>query len=68
MKVMADERKEERQDYEESVKVYRDLKNSMDTAAWKEKVRIARNLKSLGLSDDQIAKVTGLTLDEIQSL
>ena len=26
---------EERQDYEESVKIYRDLKNSLDTAVWK---------------------------------
>jgi len=36
---------QERQDYEESVKVYRDLKNSLDTAAWKEKMCV--NLKKL---------------------
>lgn len=59
---------EERQDYEESVKIYRDLKNSLDTAAWKEKVKIAKNFKAMGLSDEQIAEGTGLPLSEIQSL
>ena len=57
----------ERQDYEESVKIYRDLKNSLDTAVWKEKVKIAKSFKAMGLSDEQIAKGTGLPLDEIQS-
>ena len=57
----------ERQDYEESVKIYRDLKNSLDTAVWKEKVKIAKNLKAMGLPDEQIAKGTGLPLDKIQS-
>ena len=59
---------EERQDYEESVKIYRDLKNSLDTAEWKAKVKIAKNFKTMGLSNEQIAKGTGLPLDEILSL
>lgn len=59
---------EERQDYEESVKIYRDLKNSLDTAAWKEKVKIAKKLKAMGLSDEQIAEGTGLTVEEIEAL
>ena len=59
---------EERQDYEESVKIYRDLKNSLDTAEWKAKVKIAKNLKAMGLSNEQIAKGTGLPIDEILSL
>ena len=59
---------EERQDYEESVKIYRDLKNSLDTAEWKAKVKIAKNLKAMGLSNEQVAKGTGLPIDEILSL
>ena len=59
---------EERQDYEESVKVYRDLKNSLDTAEWKKAVNIAKNFKAMGLSNEQIAKGTGLTIEEIEAL
>ena len=59
---------EERQDYEESVKIYRDLKNSMDTAVWKEDKEIARRMKADGMGVDQIAKYTGLPLDEIEVL
>ena len=63
---------EERQDYEESVKIYRDLKNSIDTAEWKggikKSIEIAKNFKAMGLSNEQIAKGTGLSLEEINSL
>ena len=59
---------EERQDYEESVKIYCDLKNSLDTAEWKAKVKIAKNLRAMGLSNEQVAKGTGLPIDEILSL
>ena len=63
---------EERQDYEESVKIYRDLKNSIDTAEWKggikKSIEIAKNFKAMGLSNNQIAKGTGLSLEEINSL
>ena len=63
---------EERQDYEESVKIYRDLKNSIDTAEWKggikKSIEIAKNFKAMGLSNEQIAKGTGLSLEEIINL
>ena len=59
---------EERQDYEESVKVYRDLKNSLDTAAWKEKVKIAREMKSDGVPTATIVKYTKLPAEEIEAL
>ena len=59
---------QERQDYEESVKVYRDLKNSLDTAAWKEKVKIAREMKSDGVPTATIVKYTKLTAEEIETL
>ena len=59
---------EERQDYEESVKIYRDLKNSLDTAAWKEKVKIAREMKSDGVPTSTILKYTKLPAEEIEAL
>lgn len=49
--------------YEESLKVFRDLNNVIDTAEWKgrkeEKRTIARDMKSLVLSGIDIQKVTG---------
>ena len=76
--------KEEYDAYEESLKVYRDWKNTIDTAVMKatQKVReealeegraeatyaIARQLKSEGLPVVTIAKATGLTEEEIGKL
>lgn len=70
--------------YEESLKVYRDWNNVIDTATQKgeakgreegraegerDKARIiARNLKNTGLSIDEIAAATGLPADEIKEL
>lgn len=95
---------EERLDYEDSLKVYRDLKNVIDTAELKglrkgleegrkkgreegrEEGRaegraeghaagrkeglkdVARSLKSMGMTVEQIAKATGLTNEEIQKI
>ena len=59
---------EERQDYEESVKIYRDLKNSLDTAEWKTKVKIAREMKADGFPTATISKYTKLPIDEIEKL
>ena len=59
---------EERQDYEESVKIYRDLKNSIDTAVWKDKVQIARRMKAKGYAVEDVAEITGLTAEEIEKL
>ncbi len=73
--------REERSDYEDSLKHYRDLKNSVDTARAEgrtegEKIGIekgkketARNLLSLGvLTPEQIARATGLGVEEIRLL
>jgi hypothetical protein len=59
---------EERQDYEESVKIYRDLKNSLDTAVWKTNKEIARRMKTKGYAVEDIAEITGLTVKEIEGL
>lgn len=67
-------------EYEESLKVFRDLNNVINTAEWKgreagreegreeEKRTIAQNLKSLGLSVADIQKATGLSEKEIREL
>ena len=55
---------EELREYEDSLKAYRDIKNSIDTARRegrvKERIAIARNLKSMGMSISDISKATGL--------
>ena len=62
----------ELKEYEDSLKTYRDLKNSLDTAEEKgrveEKIAIARNLKSTGMSMSDISKATGLQEEEIKAL
>ena len=63
---------EEQREYEDSLKTYRDLKNSLDTAEEKgrleEKIATARNLKSMGMSISDISKATGLSEEEIVSI
>ena len=76
--------RKERYEYEESLKVYRDWYSVMKTAEEKglakglekglEKglkqglLSTARNLKQMGLSDDDIIKATGLTEEEVRQL
>jgi predicted transposase/invertase (TIGR01784 family) len=76
--------KEERREYEHTLKVFRDLRGAMDGADLKgyrrgmekgmekgiEKgtLQIARNLKAMGLSMDIIQQATNLTDKEIQNL
>lgn len=68
--------KEERAIYEESLKYYRDLKNVVDTAyddgksdgKIEEKNKIARKLKLMGLSIEQIQEASGLSKEEIEKL
>ena len=63
-------------EYEESVKVYRDLTNVVNTAERKgreegreeERRENARKMKLLGVSSDIIHSVTGLTSEEIKAL
>ena len=63
---------EELQDYEESVKIYRDLKNSIASAerrGWmKRTVEIAKNLKASGMPVQQIADMTELSISEVEAL
>ena len=66
----------ELKEYEDNLKTYRDLKNSLDTAEEKgrvegrveEKIAIARNLKSMGMSISDISRATGLQEEEIVSI
>jgi predicted transposase/invertase (TIGR01784 family) len=72
--------KEERREYEHTLKVFRDLHGAMVGADQKgynrgkqegvkeEKFQIARNLKSMGLSIDAIQQATHLSEEEIQAL
>ena len=63
-------------EYEDSLKAYRDVKNSIDTALEKgreegmekEKIATARRLLSMGLSDEQVSTATELPLEEIQKM
>ena len=73
---------EELREYEDSLKTYRDLKNSLDTAEEKgreegreegrvegsaeEKIALESNLKSMGMSISDISKATGLQEEGIK--
>ncbi len=63
---------EEYQSYEDSLKYYRDLKNSLDTAKEEgkieEKIETAIKMLEKGLDVSLIAEITGLTEHEINSL
>ena len=54
--------------YEDSLKYYRDLKNSLDTARDEGKKEVAKNLLENGVSIEIIIKSTGLTEKEIKAL
>ena len=66
----------ELKEYEDSLKTYRDLKNSLDTAEEKgrvegrenEKIATIQRLFASGASVDIIAVATGLTQDEVKPL
>jgi predicted transposase/invertase (TIGR01784 family) len=63
---------EERSDYEDSLKIYRDYKNTIDTAfddgQIQRTLEIGRKGKLMGLSTDDLMKLTGLTKYEIDRL
>ena len=59
---------EEYDDYEQSLKLYRDLKSVIDTAFDSGKLEVARNLKALGVDADIILTSTGLTRSELDNL
>jgi predicted transposase/invertase (TIGR01784 family) len=58
--------------YEDSLKYYRDLKNSLDTAKLEAKeerdTEIILNSIKAGLDNETISKITGLTKDKIEKL
>jgi predicted transposase/invertase (TIGR01784 family) len=54
--------------YENSLKIYRDLKGVIDTAFDEGVIKVARNLKEEGMNFEFIIKMTGLTEDEIEKL
>lgn len=68
--------KTELREYEDSLKAYRDIKNSLDTAEEKGRAEgraegrteVAKKLLVMGMSPSDIAEATGLTLDEISVL
>ena len=76
--------REEREQYEESLKYYRDIKNVIDTAfedgelkgkiegktegKIEERQAIAKKMKVMGIPFETITALTGLSLDEIKKL
>ena len=54
--------------YEESLNVFRDLKNSIDTARDEKAIEIAKNLITSGVDIQIIINSTGLSKEEIQQL
>jgi len=63
---------EEYRAYIDSLNAYRDLKNSLDYAKaeskMEEKLEIAKNAKSLGLSIEQIQRLTNLPEEDIEKV
>lgn len=47
---------------------YSDLKSALETAVEDSKIEIAKNFKKLGLSNEDIAKGTGLSVEQIEKL
>ena len=63
---------EEAMAYEDSLKVYRDLKNSLDTAREEGReegiAQVAKNLLQMGQSIADVSKATGLSLEALDKL
>ena len=71
---------QELREYEDSLKAYRDIKNSIDTAKEEgrkegkeegrkeEKLSTAKRLLAMGLNHQQVALGTGLSIEEIERL
>ena len=72
--------KQELREYEDSLKAYRDIKNSIDTAkeegrkegreegVAKEKLATAKRLLGMGLTQEQVAKGTDHSIEDIERL
>jgi len=59
---------DEYRDYIDSLNSYRDLKNSLDYAKAEGVAEVAKNAKALGLSIEQIQRITNLTKEEIEKM
>jgi predicted transposase/invertase (TIGR01784 family) len=63
---------QDRQKYEDSLKYYRDMENSLEVqykaGAKDTKKEIALNMIKLGLSDIVISQATGLDIEQIEQL
>lgn len=72
--------KQELREYEDSLKAYRDIKNSIDTAKEegrvegrvegiaKKKLATAKRLLGMGLTQEQVAKGTDLSIEDIERI
>lgn len=60
--------REEYISYEDSLKYYRDLKNSLDTAKDEKALEIVKNSFKVGLDNITISQITGLKIDEIEKI
>ena len=60
--------RDEYNSYEDSLKYYRDLKNSLDTAKDERTIEIAKKALAKGSDVKFISEITGLTLEEIKKL
>lgn len=65
---MAKFNQEEYRAYEDSLKYYRDLKNSIDYAKETGKIEVAKEMLKDNMSVEQIIKYTGLSKGEINDL
>lgn len=54
--------------YEDSLKYYRDLKNSLDTAKIEKAIEIAKSMLIDNLSIELISKYTGLSIEKVDEL
>ncbi|TXK47558.1 Rpn family recombination-promoting nuclease/putative transposase [Pontibacter qinzhouensis] len=54
--------------YEDSLKYYRDLKNSLDTAKEEKAIEIAKKALKMGFSIEDITELTGLSSESIEQL
>jgi predicted transposase/invertase (TIGR01784 family) len=58
----------ERENYENSLKIYRDLKGAIDTAFDEGKIEMIKAFKNAGAPIETIIQATGLTKEEIEKL
>lgn len=56
------------QSYEDSLKYYRDLKNSLDTAKEEKAIEIAKKAIAKGYSIDEILELTDLTREQVEKI